>query len=158
MVWVLLKLIIWFPHYFSIHKLKTHVWIQRSLQSCCQIFGNRSGNWSVQFDFLWIINKRHCHKSLHSFETVKSHRKNLLQKIGVNNVAALVRRGLEYGLIWGAIVLKGPPGNATRPSSVIKGKLSKIERYFASSQATFMNVKMYWANGRLLTIVYQGCV
>ena len=34
-----------------------------------------------------------------SFETVKSHRKNLLQKIGVNNVAALVRRGLEYGLI-----------------------------------------------------------
>lgn len=34
-----------------------------------------------------------------SFETVKSHRKNLLQKIGVNNVAALVRRGLEQGLI-----------------------------------------------------------
>ena len=34
-----------------------------------------------------------------SFETVKSHRKSLLQKIGVSNVAALVRRGFEYGLI-----------------------------------------------------------
>ena len=34
-----------------------------------------------------------------SFETVKSHRKNLLEKIGVNNVAALVRKGLEQGLI-----------------------------------------------------------
>jgi len=39
-------------------------------------------------------------KSLYiSFETVKSHRKNLLQKAGVKNVAALVRWGMECRLI-----------------------------------------------------------
>ena len=34
-----------------------------------------------------------------SVETVKTHRKNLFQKLAVNNVAVLVRRGLEQGLI-----------------------------------------------------------
>lgn len=34
-----------------------------------------------------------------SAETVKTHRKNLFQKLAVNNVAVLVRKGLEYGLI-----------------------------------------------------------
>jgi len=32
-------------------------------------------------------------------ETVKTHRKHLLRKLGANNVAALVRVGMEYGLI-----------------------------------------------------------
>ena len=36
-----------------------------------------------------------------SYETVKTHRKHLLQKMSANNVAALVRRGCEYGLIRG---------------------------------------------------------
>jgi DNA-binding CsgD family transcriptional regulator len=34
-----------------------------------------------------------------SMETVRSHRKNLLQKFGANNTALLVRRSLEFGLI-----------------------------------------------------------
>ncbi len=34
-----------------------------------------------------------------SCETVKSHRRKLLQKIGAHNTALLVRRGFEFGLI-----------------------------------------------------------
>ncbi|MCB0670194.1 MAG: response regulator transcription factor [Saprospiraceae bacterium] len=34
-----------------------------------------------------------------SFETVRTHRKNLLQKFRANNVALLIRRGFENGLI-----------------------------------------------------------
>ncbi|MBK8504208.1 MAG: helix-turn-helix transcriptional regulator [Saprospiraceae bacterium] len=34
-----------------------------------------------------------------SMETVRSHRKHLLQKIGANNTALLVRRSLEFGLL-----------------------------------------------------------
>ncbi|MDH3651214.1 MAG: LuxR C-terminal-related transcriptional regulator [Saprospiraceae bacterium] len=34
-----------------------------------------------------------------SGSTVKTHRKHLLRKLGANNVAALVRVGMEYGLI-----------------------------------------------------------
>ena len=34
-----------------------------------------------------------------SSETVKSHRRNLLQKVGARNVASLVRIGLEVGII-----------------------------------------------------------
>ena len=34
-----------------------------------------------------------------STETVKTHRKHLFAKMGVNNMAVLIRRGLEQGLI-----------------------------------------------------------
>lgn len=34
-----------------------------------------------------------------NFETVRTHRKNLLQKFRANNVALLIRRGFEKGLI-----------------------------------------------------------
>ncbi len=34
-----------------------------------------------------------------SYETVKNHRRNLLEKIGAKNTALLIRRGFEFGLI-----------------------------------------------------------
>ena len=34
-----------------------------------------------------------------SKETVKSHRRNLLQKVGAKNTALLVRRAFEFGLV-----------------------------------------------------------
>ena len=34
-----------------------------------------------------------------SFETVKSHRHNLLRKLGVKTTGGLVRRGFELGLL-----------------------------------------------------------
>ena len=34
-----------------------------------------------------------------SIETIKSHRKNLMRKIGARNMASLVRRGFEIGII-----------------------------------------------------------
>ena len=37
-----------------------------------------------------------------SKETVKTHRKHLLQKMYATNVAVLVRRGLEFGMIGDA--------------------------------------------------------
>ena len=34
-----------------------------------------------------------------SIDTVKTHRKHLFDKLGVKNIAGLVRRGFEYGMI-----------------------------------------------------------
>lgn len=34
-----------------------------------------------------------------SFHTVKTHRKNLLQKLGVTNVAGMIRRGFELNIL-----------------------------------------------------------
>ena len=39
-------------------------------------------------------------KQLHlSINTVKSHRRNLFRKMGANNMAVLIRRGLECGAL-----------------------------------------------------------
>ncbi len=34
-----------------------------------------------------------------SYDTIKSHRKNLMQKVGARNAAMLVRKGFEMGII-----------------------------------------------------------
>ncbi len=72
-----------------------------------KVLYNHATNFSVTDREIEVLNLISYGLSTHdiasnlyiSFETVKSHRKNLLQKIGANNVAALVRRGLESGLI-----------------------------------------------------------
>jgi DNA-binding CsgD family transcriptional regulator len=33
------------------------------------------------------------------FETIRTHRKNLMTKLGARNVAGLVRRAFEYGIV-----------------------------------------------------------
>ncbi len=34
-----------------------------------------------------------------STETIKSHRRNLLHKLGVRNVAGMIRRAMEYNMV-----------------------------------------------------------
>ncbi len=46
------------------------------------------------------LTSRELAKSLYiSFETVKSHRRNLLLKLGVKTTGGLVRKGFEMGLL-----------------------------------------------------------